>query len=304
MTSATRHHTKTYLRRLFDELGISPTTKLGQNFLVDPNLQYFIVEAADIEPGDVVLEVGTGTGALTALLADRAFAVVTVEVDRHLFELASEHLCDRENVTLLRQDALRNKNSMDERVLQAVRERVADAPGSFKLVANLPYNIATPVVSNLLGSDPHPASLTVTIQKELAERIVAEPKTKDYSALSVWVQCQADARIVRVLPPTVFWPRPKVDSAILRIDVDEARRASIPNRCYFRQFVKAMFLHRRKFLRANLAPAMKRHLSKSDVDEILSELGLIGNVRTEELDVPTLLKLCERTRQAAPDWRL
>lgn len=304
MTSATRHHTKTYLRRLFDELGISPTTKLGQNFLVDPNLQHFIVDAAEIEPGDVVLEIGTGTGALTSLVAERAAAVVSVEVDRHLFELASEHLFDRTSVTLLRQDALRNKNTMDERVLDAVRERLDAASGSFKLVANLPYNIATPIISNLLGSDPHPASMTVTIQKELAERIVAEPKTKDYSALSVWVQSQADARIVRVLPPTVFWPRPKVESAIVRIDVDEARRAAIPDRQYFRQFTKAMFLHRRKFLRANLAPAMKRHLSKSEVDQILGELELTGNVRTEELDVPTLLRLCDRTRRAAPEWRL
>lgn len=298
------HHTKTYLLKLFKELGISPTTKLGQNFLVDPNLQHFIVDAAEVGPDDVVLEVGTGTGGLTTLLADRAAAVVSVEVDRHLYELASEHLFERENVTLLLQDALRNKNNMDPRVLDAVRERLAATRGPFKLVANLPYNIATPVISNLLDSDPHPASMTVTIQKELAERIVAVPKTKDYGALSVWVQCQADARIIRVLSASVFWPRPKIESAIVRIDVDEARRTDIPNRRYFHQFVKAMFLHRRKFLRANLVSAMKRHLSKEQVDEILAESRLIGNVRTEELDVPALLLLCERTRAAAPDWRL
>jgi 16S rRNA (adenine1518-N6/adenine1519-N6)-dimethyltransferase len=119
MPTAARH-TKTYLLKLFQELGISPTTKLGQNFLVDPNLQHFIVDAAQIEPHDVVLEVGTGTGGLTALIADRAAAVVSVEVDRHLFELASEHLLARQNVTLLLQDALRNKNTIDQRVLDAV----------------------------------------------------------------------------------------------------------------------------------------------------------------------------------------
>lgn len=303
MTSATRH-TKTYLRKQFEELGISPTTRLGQNFLVDPNLQHFIVDAAQIDAGDVILEVGTGTGGLTLLMAERAAAVVSVEVDRHLFELASEHLVDQENVLLLRQDALRNKNNMDENVLAAVRERLETSGGEFKVVANLPYSIATPVISNLLDSDPYPSSMTVTIQKELAERIVAEPKTKDYGALSVWVQCQADARIVRVLPPDVFWPRPKVESAVVRIDVDEDRRATIPDRRYFHQFVKAIFLHRRKFLRANLASAMKRHLPKSEVDQILEELDLTGTVRTEELDVSTLLALCERTRRVAPDWRL
>jgi 16S rRNA (adenine1518-N6/adenine1519-N6)-dimethyltransferase len=301
---AAARHTKTYLLKLFKELGIAPTTKLGQNFLVDPNLQHFIVEAAGIEPGDVVLEIGTGTGGLTTLLADRATAVVSVEVDRHLYELASEHLFERQNVTLLLQDALRNKNNMDKRVLEAVRERLEAAGGPLKLVANLPYNIATPVISNLLDADPHPASMTVTIQKELAERIVAVPKTKDYGALSVWVQCQADARIVRILAPSVFWPRPKVDSAIVRIDLNEARRAAIPDRRYFHQFVKAMFLHRRKFLRANLVSAMKQHLSKDQVDDILSELDLTGTVRTEELDVSTLLALCERTRAAAPNWGL
>src|SRR5688500_16582382 len=144
------HHTKTYLQRLFDELGISPTTKLGQNFLVDPNLQHFIVQAAEIEDEHVVLEVGTGTGGLIAMLAQCAATVVSVEPDRHRFELASEHPFDRPNVTLLRQDALRNKNNLDERVLAAVRERLDGARGKFKLVANPPYNIATPIISNLL----------------------------------------------------------------------------------------------------------------------------------------------------------
>ena len=137
-------------------------------------------------------------------------------------------------------------------------------------MANLPYNVATPVLSNLLSCPHVPHSMVATIQKEVGERIVAKPQTKDYGALSVWMQCQADAEIVRIMPPSVFWPPPKVESAIVRIVVDAERRAAVPDLRYFHQFVKAIFIHRRKFLRANVVAAMKQHLSKTEVDELLA----------------------------------
>ena len=220
--------TKTFLLERFREMGIRPATRHGQNFLIDLNLVQLIIDAADITADDVVLEVGTGTGSLTALMAERAAAVVTVEIDAHLFELASEQLIDLPNVTMLQFDALRNKNNFDDRVMDAVGEHLTAAPDRrFKLVANLPYNIATPVISNLLLARHVPHSMTVTIQKELADRIIAAPSTKDYSALSVWIQSQCTAEIVRLMPPSVFWPEPKVTSAILHIVVDPAKRARI-----------------------------------------------------------------------------
>ena len=226
--------TKTFLLERFREMGIRPATRHGQNFLIDLNLVQLIVDAAELTKDDVVLEVGTGTGSLTAMMAERAAAVVTVEIDAHLFELASEQLIDLPNVTMLRLDALRNKNNIDDRVMDAVGEHLAAAPGRrFKLVANLPYNIATPILSNLLLARHVPHSMTATIQKELAERITASPSTKDYSALSVWIQSQATAEIVRLLPPSVFWPAPKVTSAILRIVVDPAKRAQIARPAIF-----------------------------------------------------------------------
>jgi 16S rRNA (adenine1518-N6/adenine1519-N6)-dimethyltransferase len=286
-------------------MGIRPATRHGQNFLIDLNLVQSIVDAAELTGDDVVLEVGTGTGSLTAMMAARAAAVVTVEIDAHLFELASEQLVDLPNVTMLRLDALRNKNNLDDRVMDAIGERLAEAPGRrLKLVANLPYNIATPVLSNLLLAPHVPHSMTVTIQKELADRITARPSTKDYSALSVWIQSQCTAEVVRVLPPSVFWPVPKVTSAVLRLTVDPDRRAAISDLGYFHQITKALFLHRRKFLRANLLAAMKRHLDKEQVDAILDEMGFAHDTRTEQLDVPTLIKLADRVRAAAPDWRL
>jgi 16S rRNA (adenine1518-N6/adenine1519-N6)-dimethyltransferase len=304
LTRMTRQ-TKTFLIERFREMGIRPATRHGQNFLIDLNLVRLIVEAAELSPHDVVLEVGTGTGSLTAMMALKAAAVVTVEVDAHLFELAGEELIDLPNVTMLRLDALRNKNTLDDRAMDAVGEHLAAAPGRrLKLVSNLPYNIATPIISNLLAARHVPHSMTVTIQKELADRITAPPSTKDYSALSVWIQSQATAEIVRVLPPSVFWPAPKVSSAILRIVIDPARRAAINDLGYFHQIIKALFLHRRKFLRANILAAMKRHLDKTQVDALMSEMGFAADARTEQLDVPTLIRLAEKLRTAAPDWKL
>jgi 16S rRNA (adenine1518-N6/adenine1519-N6)-dimethyltransferase len=297
--------TKTFLLERFREMGIRPATRHGQNFLIDLNLVQIIVDAAELASDDVVLEVGTGTGSLTALMAARAAAVVTVEIDAHLFELASEQLIDLPNVTMLRLDALHNKNTIDDRVMEAVGEQLAAAPGRrFKLVANLPYNIATPLLSNLLLSRHVPHSMTVTIQKELAERITAKPSTKDYSALSVWIQSQCTAEIVRLMPPSVFWPAPKVSSAILRIVVDSERRAQIGDLQFFHQITKALFLHRRKFLRANVVAALKQHHNKEQVDSLLDEMGFAPDTRTEQLEVPTLIKLADKIRAAVPDWKL
>jgi 16S rRNA (adenine1518-N6/adenine1519-N6)-dimethyltransferase len=297
--------TKTFLLERFREMGIRPATRHGQNFLIDLNLVQLLVDSAELTKDDVVLEVGTGTGSLTAMMAERAAAVVTVEIDAHLFELASEQLIDLPNVTMLRFDALHNKNTIDDRVMDAVGEHLAAAPNRrFKLVANLPYNIATPILSNLLLARHVPYSMTATIQKELAERIIAPPSTKDYSALSVWMQSQASAEIIRLLPPSVFWPAPKVTSAILRIVVDPERRAAIKDLNYFHQIIKALFIHRRKFLRANVLAAMKRHLSKDEVDAILDSMCFSPDTRTEQLDVPTLIQLADKIRDAAPDWKL
>lgn len=297
--------TKTFLIERFREMGIRPATRHGQNFLIDLNLHQLIVDSAELSDQDVVLEVGTGTGAITSLLAGRAAAVVTVEIDGHLFELASEMLLDKPNVTMLNVDALKNKNRFNPAVRDAVGEQLAAAPGRrLKLVANLPYNIATPVLSNLLSWEYTPHSMVATIQKELADRIVAKPWSKDYGALSVWMQCQANVEIVRIMAPSVFWPAPKVDSAIVRIVVDPARRAAVPDLQYFHEFTKAIFLHRRKFLRANVVSALKGVLDKSEVDEVLEAMGFAHDTRTEQLDVPTLMRLTELVRARAPEWSL
>ncbi len=283
----------------FEETGIRPHNKFGQNFLIDLNLIEVLLEAAAVTCDDVVLEVGTGTGSLTTRLAQQAAAVVTVEIDPQMFQLASEELHRFDNVIMLHVDALRNKNRLNPAVLEAVAAQLAAVPGRrLKLAANLPYNIATPILGNLLGEAAPPQTMTVTIQKELAERIAARPGSKDYGALSIWVQAQCRVEILRILPPEAFWPRPKVSSAFLQITLDESLRRRIPDREFFHEFVRAMFFHRRKFLRSELASVVKGRLGKPEVDALLAQLNLDGTVRAESLEVDAMLALCEAVRAA------
>lgn len=290
--------TLTYLQKCFQRARIQPQTKFGQNFLIDLNLVQMIADTAQLSKRDVVLEVGTGMGSLTTIMSAKAGHVVTVEIDHYLAPLAKSEFANLENVTLLEMDALKNKHQFDPLVLDTLREKIAAIPGArLKLVANLPYNVATPIISNMLNVEPWPARMVVTIQRELAERICAAPRTKDYSALSVWMQSQCRCEIVRVMPPSVFWPRPKVDSAILDIQPQKVLRDRIPDREHFHDLVRKIFLHRRKFLRSALFSAVKDQLSKAAIDEVLAKMDLDAAARAEQLAPQQLLELCELVRQ-------
>jgi len=292
--------TVSYLTSRFREAGIRPDVRHGQNFLIDLNLLDLLLNAADIQKTDVILEVGTGMGSLTARMAEKAAAVVTVEIDERLYALASEELTDCSNVLMLQKDALKSKNHLEPEVIAIVKEQLElDSARRFKLVANLPYNIATPILSNLLTCDVVPLSMTATIQKELAERMVAVPSTKDYSALSIWMQALCDIQIVRILPPQVFWPKPKVHSAIVHIVPSPEKRERIPDLIFFHGFVRSLFLHRRKFLRGVLIVMLKDRVEKPIIDELLAAFQFPEDVRAEQLDVEMILALSEAVRDLA-----
>jgi len=288
--------TLTFLQRRFQQAGIVPRTDLGQNFMIDMNLQRVLLDTAQIGRDDVVLEVGTGTGGLTMQMAPLAAAVISVEVDRDLHQLAGEELFHFSNVTLLHTDILQTKSRLEPSVLEAVERQLKAVPGRrFKLVANLPYNVATPLISNLLDLERPPFTMTITVQKEVADRMVAQPGGKEYGALAIWIQSQCRAEIVRLLSPSVFWPRPKVSSAFVQITLDETLRQRIPDRAFFHDFVRSMFCHRRKVLRGELLSAQKQ-FNKAQVDELLAGLGLEPTLRAERLDRDEMLRLCEAVR--------
>jgi 16S rRNA (adenine1518-N6/adenine1519-N6)-dimethyltransferase len=294
-----RRQTQSYLKNLFARRGIAPQHRYGQNFLIDLNLHAVIVKAAEVSTSDVVLEVGPGAGALTTLLAARAAAVVSVEIDPALAALTAEVVAGLPNVRILNTDALAGKSSINPTVLDNVCSGLAAAPERrLKLVANLPYNIATPIVTNLLVHPKLcPSRLVITIQLELAERMRAEPQQEAYGALSVMVQALADCTIVRTLPPTVFWPRPKVDSAVVLIVPQPEKRAAIPDLPWFHHVVRQVFLHRRKNLRGVLRNLWRDRLTKPEIDALLESLGLTGLIRAEAMNVEELLALATALRE-------
>ncbi|MBS0260412.1 MAG: ribosomal RNA small subunit methyltransferase A [Planctomycetes bacterium] len=290
--------TRSSLMDLFQQQGLHPRHDLGQNFLIDLNLIDYILAQAELDRDDVVLEVGAGTGGLTTGLGHSAGAVVSIEVDHRVFPLAQQATSHLSNVTLINCDALKNKNHFAPQVLEALQKELAVSPNRrLKLVANLPYCIGTPVMSNLLASEFPLAGMVVTIQWELAERIRARPDSGHYGALSAWIQSQCHVKVLRKLPPTVFWPRPGVDSAILKVVPSAELRQRIRDRAFFHDFLRQLFTQRRKSLRNVLAGMYRDHFTKTAIDEVLKSIDLAEGTRAEMLDCDALVKLAETVQQ-------
>jgi 16S rRNA (adenine1518-N6/adenine1519-N6)-dimethyltransferase len=242
-----------------------------------------------------VLEVGSGTGSLTMRLAEQAGAVLSIEIDDAFSSMTEEAIqAQRERVSLLHADVLKNKNELNPQLflsLDNLRRRIGTK--QLKLVSNLPYAVATPVITNLLLTDLEIERMVVTVQWEIAERLLAQPRSKEYSSLAVLAQSLADISLVRQLPPSVFWPRPQVGSAIVLIKPNAAKRAHVGNRQRLRHFLRDLYAHRRKNLRGALASMANATWSKAEVDGRLQELGMPGTGRAEELDLEQHLRLCQ-----------
>jgi len=298
-----KRQTQSYLRDLFGQRGIAPLHRYGQNFLIDLNIHELIVNAAEVGMGDVVLEIGPGAGALTSLMAERGASVVAVDIDPAMARLTSEATASYPNVRVLNADALVRKHTLNPAVLDNVRSGLAVSPDrKLKLVANLPYNIATPIISNLLV---HPEfrleRLVVTIQKELADRMLTTPNTSAYGALSVLCQALVDVTLVRILPPTVFWPRPQVDSAVISLVPDPLKRDLVGDLPWFHSVIRRIFLHRRKNLRTVLASIYREHWTKAEIDALLETLGLDGSIRAEAMNVEEFISLANALKIALGD---
>lgn len=235
------------LKKLLAARGVRPKRSLGQNFLIDPGLMHFIVDSAHLDRGHVVLEPGAGTGGLTGLLASLAGAVVAVETDAALHAIATDALAPFANTTVVHADVMAGDDDLAPSVRRALEDALASLPGGrFKVVANLPYQIATTLITTLLGAAPCPDEMILTVQREVADRIAAPPGCKEYGYLSVIVQSVARVRRLRRISPKAFWPQPKIESTVLRITPDPELRRCAGDLRNLRRLASALFQHRRK----------------------------------------------------------
>ncbi len=263
--------------------------KFGQNFLIDTHVLEKIVAAAEVTKEDLVLEIGPGIGTLTQYLCEAAREVVAVEIDRNLIPILEDTLSGYENVTILNGDILKIDLN------QLVQEKNGGRP--IKVVANLPYYITTPIIMGLLEEHVPLVSITVMIQKEVAERMKAGPGSKDYGALSLAVQYYADAYLAANVPPNCFMPRPGVGSAVIRLTRHEVCPVSVEDEAFLFRLIRASFAQRRKTLVNGLTNSQELELQKESVVAVLEQMGLSPSVRGEMLSLEQFAELAEKLKK-------
>lgn len=260
--------------------------KFGQNFLIDTNVLDRIVTAAGVTKEDCVLEIGPGIGTMTQYLAEAARRVVAVEIDKALIPILEESLSAYDNVTIINGDILK----VD--INRIVQEYNGGNP--IKVVANLPYYITTPIIMGLFEQHVPLDSITIMVQKEVAERMQVGPGTKDYGALSLAVQYYAKPEIVANVPPNCFIPRPNVGSAVIRLTRYEEPPVQVEDEAKMFALIRASFNQRRKTLVNGLGNAAGLSLDKQHVAEVLEQMGLPATVRGEALTLGQFAQLSNR----------
>ncbi|EGG80362.1 ribosomal RNA small subunit methyltransferase A [Lachnospiraceae bacterium 2_1_46FAA] len=259
--------------------------KFGQNFLIDTHVLDKIISSAEITKDDFVLEIGPGIGTMTQYLASAAREVVAVEIDKALIPILSDTLSGFDNVTIINNDVLK----VDIGAL--AQEHNNGRP--IKVVANLPYYITTPIIMGLFESNVPIESITVMVQKEVAERMQVGPGTKDYGALSLAVQYYAKPYIVANVPPNCFMPRPKVASAVIRLERHKEPPVSVVDEKLMFKIIRASFNQRRKTLANGLNNSPEIHLPKDVITEAIKELGKGAGVRGEVLTLQEFATLSD-----------
>jgi len=242
--------TKQQIQQLLALVGVQPNKRLGQHFLIDLNLMEKLVDAAHIGKNDVVLEVGCGTGSLTQAIAEKAGYCLAVEMHKPLAKIAEKELAKAENVEVINVDVLASKHTINRAVTDAIESARKSCGGRFLLVANLPYSVASPLMMNLITGDITADGMYVTVQKEVAERMTTGPGSSDYGTLSIFMNAAGDVKIERVLKPTVFWPQPQVDSAMVSFVRSEEKVGRIRSMELFSEVVNLFMGHRRKMLKS------------------------------------------------------
>ena len=259
--------------------------KFGQNFLIDTHVLDRIIDAAGITEEDFVLEIGPGIGTMTQYLCENAREVVAVEIDKNLIPILEDTLSDYRNVTVINQDILK----LDIPAL--AKEKNDGKP--IKVVANLPYYITTPIIMGLFESHVPIDSITIMVQKEVADRMQVGPGTKDYGALSLAVQYYAKPEIVANVPPNCFMPRPKVGSAVIRLTKHEQCPVEVEDEKFMFRVIRASFNQRRKTLQNGIANSGELSFAKEQIAKALESLGISANIRGESLSLAEFAALSD-----------
>ncbi len=259
--------------------------KFGQNFLIDPHVLGKIVDAAQVTEDDFVLEIGPGIGTLTQYLCEHARQVLAVEIDKNLIPILQETLSSYRNVDVLQGDILKQD-------IQQIADMYNDGR-PIKVVANLPYYITTPIIMELFESQVPLANVTVMVQKEVADRMKAEPGSKDCGALSLAVQYYAEPYIAAFVPPNCFVPRPNVGSAVIRLDCLAKTPVAVKDEKLMFRLIRASFNQRRKTLQNGIANSSELSFSKAQAAEAIKRAGFDASVRGEKLGLPEFAKLAD-----------
>lgn len=260
--------------------------KFGQNFLIDSNILDKIIDSAEITEDDCVLEIGPGIGTMTQYLAESAREVVAVEIDKNLIPILQDTLSEYNNVTIINEDILK----VD--INRIVQEKNGGKP--IKVVANLPYYITTPIIMALFESHVPLLSITIMVQKEVADRMQVGPGTKDYGALSLAVQYYSSPQIITKVPASCFMPRPNVDSTVIRLTRYEEPPVQVKDEKYLFAIIRASFNQRRKTLANGLTNAGNIGVTRQIVEQVLEEMGLSAMVRGEALTLEQFADLSNR----------
>lgn len=278
----TLNKTKSIMNR-FD---IRANKRYGQNFLVDDNILEQIVRASGVTKEDLVIEIGPGLGNLTEYLLDNAKYALLVEIDPKMIEVIQDRFKDRTNYTLLNEDIL--KVNIDSVVKEIQQENNIEF-SSVKVVANLPYYITTPIIFKLLEDENTISDITVMVQKEVASRMVAEPKSKEFGILTLMVKYFSNASIEVEVPNSSFIPSPDVTSAV--ITLKKKRKYSVKNEKIFFELIHKAFAQRRKKMINSLEASKFNQMSKSDIEELFNKCNIDFNTRAEQLDIDDFVNI-------------